>query len=135
MREIREQKSKEKLKTERWKVREPSKAWRFFEATPRCWLCEAIASLVFIVVSLHISHKKYSVWALTLKAIRLWQWVDYEKNNNYLANFKFLDKLLEQRAKDQRATERRAGEAEVSMWLVVGDRWWLFRRGLLSLYF
>ena len=31
------------------------------------------------------------------------------KNNNYLANFKFLDKLLEQRAK-----ERRAGEDEAS---------------------
>ena len=26
---------------------------------------------------LHICHKKYSVWALALKAIRLWQWVGY----------------------------------------------------------
>ena len=28
--------------------------------------------------SLHICHKKYSVWALVLKAIQLWQWVDIQ---------------------------------------------------------
>ena len=34
-------------------------------------------------ISLHICHKKYSVWALALKAILLWQGVDCTKREIY----------------------------------------------------
>ena len=40
--------------------------------------------------SLHICHKKYSVLALALKAIRLWQWVGYKQiNTDFSSNYEF----------------------------------------------
>ncbi len=39
---------------------------------------ERRANKLYCVKCLHICHKKYSVWALALKAIRLWQWVGYQ---------------------------------------------------------